>query len=700
MAVSRPKPSPALRALVFSRSGGICQRSNCGRPIAIETFHVAHLRSHAHGGPLHESNLAAWCPPCNLTWGNRDAADRRLVPREWQLDALSGVVDTILRTGAATVSAAPGAGKTVFAGLVFEALREIDAVDRMLAFVPRLGLVTQWADSLAENRHLQLKPGNPIERSGQLGSVVTYQSLNNRDALEAHRAQVAHKRTLLVLDEVHHVGERIGGLLPTWARNIAALAGDVEGDLNVTGVLNLSGTLWRSAKGERISTVRYRTLDDNRLESRVDYEVTVADLVARGELRPIDLYRLDAHVSLADYQNLEHVVGDLSDLDEKPARAAMSSLSTIGEWRSAFVAAVLDRLEVAHNALDGHHAKALIVAARQEHARELAREVDQQMRDRGLRPFAALAVSDEPDAQAVLADFSKQKRVGVLCTVDMAGEGYDCPDIAVVGWASNKLTSLYVRQVTARGMRVTGRERQLERVIPAAVVLPDAQALVEQLVSYLAPFTHEVLVPDEGENSRDPIMDGEGSGNPPLLPMTRYVLEEARPDADETVTVAYADGTQEDVDAAVVRTLAKELERLNVQGIYAARVIAASRRTVGELLAARPFERQQPDAAVLERLTTGSQAVASAEADRTRTIEEQAEMLQSQLSKMAGWWQHNGDTSPAIFNGAVNEAAGIKAGKRRVASVGQLQTARRFAREHISNYCARTGHRMPRTWDK
>ena len=377
----------------------------------------------------------------------------------------------------------------------------------------------------------------------------------------------------------------------------------------------------------------------------------------------------------------------------------MPSLSTMEEWRSAFVAAVLDRLQVAHDALDGHHAKALIVAARQDQARDLYHEVDRQMRDRGLRPLASLAVTDESDAQAVLEDFRNQKRVGVLCTVDMAGEGYDCPDIAVVGWASNKLTSLYVRQVTARAMRVTGRERQLERVIPAAVVLPDTQELVEQLVSYLAPFTHEVLVPQQGDGNDEPTIEGHGSGKSPLLPMSRYVLEEARPDRDEIVTVAYADGSQEDIDAAVARTLAKELERLNVKGIYAARMIAASRRTVAELLAARPFEQQQTDAAVLERLTTGSKAVANAEADRSRTIEEQAEMLQAQLSKIAGWWQYNGDTTPAIFNSIINQAAGIRDGKRKTASVSQLLAARRCAREHISAYCARTGHKMPRTLD-
>jgi hypothetical protein len=208
-------------------------------------------------------------------------------------------------------------------------------------------------------------------------------------------------------------------------------------------------------------------------------------------------------------------------------------------------------------------------------------------------------------------------------------------------------------------------------------------------------------VPDHpNDDSHGPSIDNDGSGEPPLLPLARYVLEEVRPEQGETVTVAYADGSQEDVDAAIARTLAKELERLNVKGIYAPRVIAASRRTVGELLAARPFERQQPDAAVLERLTTGSQAVAQAEADRSRTIEDQAEMLQSLLSKMAGWWQINGDSSAAVFNSALNKAANIKGGKRNAASVSQLRAAHRYARQQIRIYCAKTGRKMPRNFDE
>lgn len=700
---SRPRPSPVLRERVFARSDGRCQRPECSATITLETFHVAHLRSHAHGGPAHESNLEAWCASCNLTWGDRDADDRRLPPREWQRAALHPIVTTISRSGAATVSAAPGAGKTLFAGLVFEALHAANIVDRMVVFVPRRGLVKQWTDSLAAKRHLELKPHSAIERTGQVGVVVTYQSLGNRDALEAHRSMCRRTRTLVVLDEVHHIGERVGGVVPAWARNIGELAGDVERhELNVAGVLNLSGTLWRSEKGERISTVRYRTVDENRLESLVDFEVTVGELVSRGELRPIDLYRLGAHVRLADYQNLEHVQGDLSDLDEKPARAAMASMASMEDWRTAFVAAVLDRLEMAHRALQGHHVKALIVAARQDAARDFRDEVNRQMVQRGLRPLAALAISDEPEAQHTLESFREQKQVGVLCTVDMAGEGYDCPDIAVLGYASNKLTSLYVRQVTARSMRVTDQERDLERVIPAAVVIPDAQELVSQLVSYLAPFAHEVLIPTEDEiarsRDRDP-QDGNGGGQE-LIPIQRYILEAASPDAKEWVTVAYADGSQEDVDALVARRLAVELERANVAGIYAPRVIAATRRTVGDLLAARPFDNPSADTVALERLATGAEAIVDAEVTtgRTPSIEARAQLLQDQLDRWARWWQVNGDSPASHFNRTVNEEAQIKDGARGRASVEKLLQARVIARRIIGAYCSRTGIKPPRGW--
>lgn len=696
MASERPRPSSALRERLFTGSDGVCQRPGCDTKITLETFHAAHLRAHANGGVLDYTNLEAWCSRCNLTLGARDAGDPRVTPREWQLAALDPIVKTIASTGAATVSAAPGAGKTVFAGLAFEQLRDAGIVERMLVFVPNRSLVEQWCDSLHRARHLQLKPHSAIERSGQVGAVVTYQSLQNKDQLEAHLSQARQRQTLVVLDEVHHLAERPGGVLPTWARNIAELTGDVDTqNIGVAGILNLSGTLWRSMPGERISTVRYRVVEEKRLESLVDFDMPMGDLVSRGELRPLDLYRLGTRVRLADYRNLEYLNENMSDLGEGTQRAALGSLAGIADWRSSFVNALLDRLEYAHRALEGYYVKALIVAARQDHARAFRDEVNKQMRQRGLQPLADLAISDESDAQSALQNFREQRRVGVLCTVDMAGEGYDCPEIAVVGYASNKLTSLYVRQVVARGMRVTDRERELQRVIPTAIVLPDAPELVEQMVSYLAPVIHEVEVPSDEETRHR--ATGDSSAR---VRLPRYGLEDAQAEAEE-VTVPYSDGSREDVDANLAALLVPELERANIPGLYAPRVIAASRRTVASLQASHPFDRPSADATALDRLVAGlkagnqTQRVTEDSAHRP-LIEEQAEILRSQLNRMAKWWAFKGSSPAAHFNRDVNDAAGIDVGQRGSASIEQLQSAVAYARERIERHCEQNEIRPPR----
>jgi hypothetical protein len=138
--------------------------------------------------------------------------------------------------------------------------------------------------------------------------------------------------------------------------------------------------------------------------------------------------------------------------------------------------------------------------------------------------------------------------------------------------------------------------------------------------------------------------------------------------------------------------------RINVAGIFAARFVAAARRTVGDLLASQPFAQPGGDAVILEKLTTGVEAVAEAEAEASRssTIEGQAAMLMNQLDRWAGWWQYNGDSPVGVFNQMINQAGGIARGGRKSASVPQLRRAWDAARGHIGNYCARTGVKPPR----
>lgn len=54
----------------------------------------------------------------------------------WQAEALPTILHRLDTTGTATLHAAPGAGKTAFAGMVFHVLREADLLAGLVVVVP------------------------------------------------------------------------------------------------------------------------------------------------------------------------------------------------------------------------------------------------------------------------------------------------------------------------------------------------------------------------------------------------------------------------------------------------------------------------------------------------------------------------------------------------------------------------------------
>jgi superfamily II DNA or RNA helicase len=697
MTQPRRWPPRALRERLYQRAHGACER--CGVPIEPDLFHAAHLRAHAHGGAPVEENLAAWCPRCNLTWGAIDVDDTRLPPRQWQWSALERVVQQIVGTRVATVAAAPGAGKTVFAALVFEALRDSDHIDRMVVFAPRRTLVQQWHDSLFRARHVELRPNSEVERSGQDGVVVTHQSLN-ADTVGVHRRQAEVSRTLFVLDEVHHVGEPAdSGSRPAWARQVSELIGDVRDTIHVAGVLNLSGTLWRSRASERISTVRYQRDLEGKLVSEVDFEVTAAELIREGQLRPVDLFRRGASVELVNLSQAQRIVSRIADLDESAAgRAAIRELPSDAAWRDSFVGTIIDCLEKRHRDLGQGPAKALIVARSQDDARAFQETADRLMRLRNLRPIADLAVSDEPDAHETLQKFRNLDRPGVLCTVDMAGEGYDCPDIVVVGFATNKLTPLYVRQVVARAQRVTAYEREkLGHPIPAAVIIPDVPELVEVMSSILVPMRHELRDPIEDNEDGVPV-EPQGSLFDLAISIPKYQLDAVNGYAEGDVRVT---GELEgDVAMDLVRLVEPEARRVGLPESEAPRIIVAVRSALGSRQDARPFDPLTRD----EEQLAVALAPPPAPRDEAATveplsIERLANGLRSELDRLGRWWHVNGDSSAAAFNGEVNRAGGFGKGGRDTADVEKLRRALTFARAAVARHCRENNLRRPQVRD-
>ena len=235
----------------------------------------------------------------------------------------------------------------------------------------------------------------------------------------------------------------------------------------------------------------------------------------------------------------------------------------------------------------------------------------------------------------------------------------------MLGYASNKLTPLYVRQVTARAMRVSDRERQLGRTLPAIVVLPDSEELVQEFLKYMSPYLHEVRVAEEEK----PDTDREWVGGGPRLQRFKLTDAQAGP---ETVTVSFLDGTHENVDSRYAAELAAHFAEANMPEVFRPRATAVFQRTIGDLLQRRPFDTFDEPSSSSER--------------REATVEEQAEILQAKLKKLGGWWAIHGDIPVSHFNRLVNDAGGISDGKRPNASVAQLERALRFAEAHVRKF--------------
>jgi superfamily II DNA or RNA helicase len=690
----RGRLSRSDRELLFARAAGRCEVCEATE-ITLETFHEAHRRAVASGGATVLENMVAACAQCNLAQGASDLDDPRIPPRIWQVQGLSAPIDIprrIIQAGVATIAAAPGAGKTVFAGLVFERLYELDHVDRMVVFTPRVALVTQWHEALLRSRHIALSMNQAHERTGALGTIVTYQSLS-ASTVRVHLARATSARTLLVFDEAHHLADLLeGNIQPAWARAAKEISGEI-GDLRVVGVLNLSGTLWRSLPRQRVATVRYTEPDaQGKVASLVDQEVTARYLIDEQQLRPIDLYRLGATIEAVDLRTASMVAGPIADLgdDDGLNRAVIRQLPRDPEWRGRFVDAIIDRLRLAHRDLGGRvPVKALIVASSQGAARAFRDTANERMRARGYSARTVLAISDEREALTVLRQFKASTTPGILVTVDMAGEGYDCAAIMVIGFASNKLTPLYVRQVVARAQRVTEEEiRQLGRPLPASVIVPDVQAVVEHMTNILEPMRHEV---DE-TTTPPPPPPPPPDWDEPRDVTPRYSVDVTDIVGEQATVVGVEDGN---VPMDFVRRLQPFLRTAGLPESEAARVAWSALQAVREGRATSPFD---PPSDEERRIEDWAPTAPERRPPRWERLAEteQARLLQGHLHRLAGWWAHNGTDEMAVdeFNARVNTAGRIPRGDRAIASLQQLAAAYAGARDLILQRCART-HQQP-----
>lgn len=398
--------------------------------------------------------------------------------RAWQRRALV----EYLRRGAEdfTAVATPGAGKTTFALRVALELLADRTVEAVTVVAPTEHLKSQWA-AAAARAGIQLDAGfrnADLHSSADFhGVAVTYAQVGA--APHVHRRRTLARRTLVVLDEIHHAGDS-----RTWGEAVASAFEPA------TRRLMLTGTPFRSDDNP-IPFVTYERDRDGALRSRADCAYGYAEALADGVVRPVIFlaYSGETRWRTGAGEELAARLGEPMTKD-LVAAAWRTALDPAGQWMPQVLRAADARLRRLR--ADGMpDAGGLVIASDQATARAYGRLLAQVT---GERP--AVVVSDDDGASAKIAAFAASEQRW-LVAVRMVSEGVDIPRLAVGVYATSAATPLYFAQAVGRFVRA---RRPGET---SSIFLPSVPNLLELAAELEAQRDHVLGVRPDGDGLDD-----------------------------------------------------------------------------------------------------------------------------------------------------------------------------------------------------
>ena len=449
---ARRRFSSAERVALYLANSGCC--ALCGTTLQ-RGWHADHIVPRARHGETDTINGQSLCPSCNLKKGATLPMSRK-----WQQTALQKF--TASQKQNFLVTATPGAGKTRFALAAARELLEAGTIARILVVCPTRHLRIQWKTAAHKYSGIALDP-KFANRDGAVaadvhGVVVTYASVASEPQL--YRKIVADRRTMVILDEVHHAGESL-----SWGN---ALYDACEPAVRR---LLLSGTPFRSDSNE-IPFVQYEPDQHGVVRSVADYSYDYGRALNDGVVRPVAFNALDGQAKWRDAGVV--IEGNLDNNNEDQAKKA---LRTVLQPNGAWIGSVLRSAdaELSRVREEVPDAGGLIVAPGQVEARAYARLLSEITGE-----SASVAISDEDGASDVITAFEgSQSRW--LVAVQMVSEGVDIPRLAVGVYASTISTRMFFRQVVGRFVRTRdGEELCASIFLPSVPVLLAHAAEIEE----------------------------------------------------------------------------------------------------------------------------------------------------------------------------------------------------------------------------
>jgi superfamily II DNA or RNA helicase len=375
--------------------------------------------------------------------------------RAWQRRALAKYLAS--RPQDFLAVATPGAGKTVFGLRLATELLADRTIEAITIVTPTEHLKHQWAVA-ANAAGIAIDPNfrntAGATSSDYQGVAVTYAQVAAHPTL--HRVRTENRRTVVILDEIHH-----GGDAKSWGDAIR------ESFTPAVRRIALTGTPFRSDDSP-IPFVSYEPDPAGFQRSRADHTYGYADALADGVVRPVIFLAYSGETSWRTSAGEEFTARLGEPLTaEQTARAWRTALDPTGEWIPAVLTAA--DLRLSQIRADGMpDAAGLVIASDHEAAKAYATSL---ARITGREP--ALVLSDDPKASGRIAEFADAAEERWMVAVRMVSEGVDIPRLAVGVYATSASTPLYFAQAIGRFVRA---RRPGET---ASVFLPSVPALLE-----------------------------------------------------------------------------------------------------------------------------------------------------------------------------------------------------------------------------
>ncbi len=390
-----------------------------------------------------------------------DAASSPRPLRVWQRRALARYLAAAPRDFLTV--ATPGAGKTTFALRVAAELLADRTVHAVTVVTPTEHLKHQWAAAAAEVG-LALDPDfrNSAGATSRdyHGVALTYAQVAAHPTL--HRARTEGRRTLVVLDEIHHAGDA-----KSWGDGVR------EAFTPAVRRLALTGTPFRS-DDTPIPFVNYEPDADGALRSAADHSYGYSEALADGVVRPVVFFAYSGEARWRTSAGEEYSARLGEPLTaEHTARAWRTALDPAGEWIPAVLAAADTRLTQLRTAAVPD-AAGLMIATDHTAAKAYAGIL---RRITGREPV--LVLSDDPRASGRIAAFARSDERW-LVAVRMVSEGVDVPRLAVGVYATSASTPLYFAQAVGRFVRSRRTGETATVFLPSVPVLLELASRLEE----------------------------------------------------------------------------------------------------------------------------------------------------------------------------------------------------------------------------